>query len=152
MEISLNCSFSVGADDKDRAPTYACLMFLTILAMTSLQAQAQELFANQSANPPAAQFRNVRTVGDVVCGEVNKTNRQGGFDGYVRFVYRDSQNWAIELGPYYRFAENGRQMGTEFMYDAARREEKWNLARAAELLREAQDATERVELLFERCN
>jgi hypothetical protein len=127
-------------------------MFLTILAMASLQAQAQEFFANQSANPSAAQFRNVRSVNNIVCGEVNKPNQQGGYDGFVRFVFRSAGDWVVERGAYYRFAEGGKQKGTEFMFDAASREEKWDLAKATQLLQEANAATARVEQMFKSCD
>lgn len=151
MKISVNCSFAASTGDKRETATYPLPMFLAILAVASLQAQAQELFANQSANPSATQFRNVRGVGNMVCGEVNKPNEQGGYDGFARFVYRDAHNWAVERGPYYRFAENGQQKGTKFMYDAAHQEETWDLAKASQLLQEANAATDRVERLFKAC-
>lgn len=152
MQIVLRCKVAANAGDKPKFVKYPPVMLFVVLAVASLQTQAQELFANQSANPSAAQFRNVQVVGDVVCGEVNKPNQQGGYDGFARFVYRDAQNWAIERGIYYRFAENGKQMGTEFMYDAAHREERWDLTKATQLLQEANSATDRVEQLFEACN
>lgn len=55
-------------------------------------------------DPESAKFRNVRTVGDAVCGEVNARNRMGGYGGFSPFVYRNGE---IAVG-----AGNSRDLAT----------------------------------------
>lgn len=127
-------------------------MLLALIASATLQAQAQELFANQSANPSAAQFRNVRTVGDVVCGEVNKPNTQGGFNGFQRFAYRSKTDWAIEWGADYRLAMAGKLVDTRFLSESADRELNWDVSRASQLLGEANTARTYGDQLLASCS
>lgn len=131
-------------------------MLLTLLALATatpgLQTQAQELFSNQSTNPSATQFRNVRTIGDAVCGEVNKPNRQGGYDGFQKFVYLAKDRWAVEQLADYQLREPGKYSNTKAMWDRSlelfdRRQH----TEASELQDQAERAVGRAEALFEAC-
>ena len=56
---------------------------------------AKEQVVSQAPDPAAAQFRNVRQVGDMVCGEVNNKNRLGAYNGFTPFIYRRYSNQAF---------------------------------------------------------
>lgn len=127
-------------------------MLLALVASASLLAQAQELFSNQAANPSAVQFRHVRAVDGAVCGEVNKPNRQGGYNGFQRFVYRSKYDWAIEWAGDYRLAEAGRYTDTELLSAEADREERWDITRATDILSRANAARSRASELMKTCD
>lgn len=46
---------------------------------------AQKAAAAELRDPSSAQFRNVRTTGYFVCGEINGKNGFGAYAGFVRF-------------------------------------------------------------------
>ncbi len=125
---------------------------ITLLIAASLAAEAQHFFAEQSVNPPVAQFRHVRLVGDVACGEINKPNQQGGFDGFRRFVYESRGHWAIEGdGIDYRFAENGKPGDTKFMAMDVDLEIYRDVTLATKLQGEVNDTRARLDAFMARC-
>lgn len=52
---------------------------------------AQEAVKLKLKDPASAQFRNVKSKGYSVCGEVNAKNGFGGYTGYTRFTYLPSR-------------------------------------------------------------
>ena len=124
------------------------LALLAFAAAPTLQSQAQELFANQSANPSAAQFRNVRIVGGAVCGEVNKPNRSGGYDGFQRFLYRSGTTWVLETAGDYRLQDGGSYIDTAYL---SRRADRAELSVGTELLRQANAVSRRARELLATC-
>jgi hypothetical protein len=58
-------------------------------------AAAQTTLANQTPNPSAVQYRDVRQVGQLVCGHINRPNRMGGYEGFDPFAYKSDNEWAI---------------------------------------------------------
>src|SRR5690349_16502028 len=111
------------------------IFLLTLAAAPALQTQAQELFANQSTNPSATQFRNLRLVGDAVCGEVNKPNSQGGYDGFRRFVYKSPAEWALAWAGDYKVKSGGEYVDTEYLME----ESRWRPGRTADEINKASE-------------
>lgn len=54
---------------------------------------ARETLSTILKDPASAEFRNLRRVGDFLCGEVNAKNSFGAFAGFSKFVIDNS------LGP-----------------------------------------------------
>ena len=130
------------------------LLFAAALAAHSLQSDARTFFANQTVNPSATQFRNVRQVGDVVCGEVNRPNRQGGYDGFLRFVFGSSRHWALQLAGGYRMSDDGKFVDTSFLIvEASYRPGMTTdeLTKAADLLKQANMASEIAKNMLQPC-
>lgn len=71
----------------------AAAMTLTACGEDPNISKAKEAVAATTAEPAAAQFKDVKVyewkdTGKVyVCGMVNAKNRQGGYDGFTRFVW-----------------------------------------------------------------
>lgn len=61
-------------------------------------AKARDAVAQILIDPSSAQFRNIQTRHDVVCGEANGKNRMGAYVGFVRF-YVETSNWTAVLDP-----------------------------------------------------
>lgn len=51
---------------------------------------AREMVRAELVDPESAQFRNLHTKGDKICGEVNAKNGMGGYVGFVPFVVSKS--------------------------------------------------------------
>jgi hypothetical protein len=49
--------------------------------------QAKRAVAARMKDPDSAKFRNVRSVGDAICGDVNGRNGFGAYAGFVPFVF-----------------------------------------------------------------
>jgi hypothetical protein len=62
------------------------------------EARAREAVAQTLIDPASAQFRNVESRSDAVCGEVNGKNRMGAYVGFVRF-YVETADWRAMLDP-----------------------------------------------------
>lgn len=141
------------ARDKIEVVKYSPAMLLAYIAMASLQAEAQKHFAEHATNPSAVQYRNVKLTGDTVCGEVNRPNEQGGYDGFRRFTYRDKDNWVLKTtGVDYLLAEGDKFTSTKSLDYESELEEKWDLRKATELLRQANEARDRSAKLLAACN
>lgn len=67
-----------------RVALLACILVLAACDQTTRA--AKERVAAQLRDPASAQFRNVRTSGGVVCGEVNGKNAYGAYAGFSRFI------------------------------------------------------------------
>lgn len=73
---------------------------------------ATDRVAEELLDPESAKFRNVRIVGNAVCGEVNGKNKLGGYVGYQSFIYfLDSESVGIaeiteNLSGYDRYLAN----------------------------------------------
>lgn len=57
-----------------------------VLTHDGRPAEAKKLVANGLRDPASAQFREVRRVGDAVCGEVNGKNAYGAYAGFRHFI------------------------------------------------------------------
>jgi hypothetical protein len=61
---------------------------------------AEAAAAYNLIDPSSAQFRNVRVIRDLACGEVNGKNRMAAYAGFTRFIAtRDKDKWTAELDP-----------------------------------------------------
>ena len=68
-------------------------MWLTLLALAAASPDEAQLHLSRLARyPEAVEFRNVRTVGDLVCGEINKP-WDGAMSGFQPFAYQSRQQW-----------------------------------------------------------
>lgn len=70
-------------------------MILAVLAAASLIPEAEKIIASHTVNPSAVQFENVREAPGIVCGQVNRPNRVGGFDGFTVFGYRSKDDFFV---------------------------------------------------------
>ena len=52
--------------------------------------KAKRAVTEQLIDPTSAQFRNVHSLGESVCGEVNGKNKMGAYVGFRRFVVSTS--------------------------------------------------------------
>lgn len=85
-------------------PMQLKMLFLAVMPLLSAQAakpaspliaQAKQTIAAEMIDPSSVQYRNVRTVRQIVggkpvtivCGEVNSKNRMGGYVGFAKFAY-----------------------------------------------------------------
>jgi hypothetical protein len=130
------------------------LFAAAVAAVHSFEAEAKSFFANQSVNPSATQFRDVRKVTDVVCGEINRPNREGGYDGFVRFVYRTSDTWALQLPGGYRLSDKGKFTDASLLIDEARYRPGMTteeLKRASDLLQQATAANDKGSNMIQPC-
>jgi hypothetical protein len=126
-------------------------MLLALIASVALQAQAKETVSNFSTNPSAAQFRDVRTAGDVICGEVNLPNREGGFNGFQPFAYRSDKELAIRWVLDYKLIVDGQFVDTRDMRERARRLHYEDLDREIAMTHEADAWRRRGDALFAAC-
>jgi hypothetical protein len=62
---------------------------------------AQTTLADTTPNPSAVQYRDVREHNGIVCGQINRPNKAGGYEGFDQFAYRGPRDWAIWTGPGY---------------------------------------------------
>lgn len=60
--------------------------------------RAKSMAANLLLDPVSAQFRNIRTVRNGVCGEINGKNRLGAYTGFDRF-FALQQGALVQLNP-----------------------------------------------------
>jgi len=130
------------------------LFAAAVVAAHSLESEAKSFLANQSVNPSATQFRNVRKVTDVICGEINRPNRAGGYDGFIRFVYRSSDSWALQLPGGYRLSDEGKVTDASLLIDEAGYRPGMSteeLKRASNLLQEASVANEEATKMIQPC-
>jgi hypothetical protein len=100
--------------------------------------RAQCQFALLSPYPELVRFRNVRTVGADVCGEVN-TPGKNNMSGFQAFVWRDDNNWARKLPDGFvaqidgrtqssdGFDSRGRNAGSMIRFAEAQRKQKFEV-------------------------
>ena len=66
-----------------------------LIMFASLVAEAQDTLAAKTVNPAAVQFKDVREISGMVCGQLNSPNRAGGYDGFQPFFYQSKTRWAV---------------------------------------------------------
>jgi hypothetical protein len=66
---------------------------MMVLALSLIAAQTT--LADTTPNPSAVQYRDVREHYGVVCGQINRPNKAGGYEGFDPFAYRGPQDWVI---------------------------------------------------------
>jgi hypothetical protein len=57
---------------------------------------ATEHVALELIDPESARFRDLRIVGNAVCGEVNRKNHSGGYTGFTSFIYQ-TDNEVVDI-------------------------------------------------------
>lgn len=57
---------------------------------------ARKAVEAQLKDPSSAQFKDIRRIGEVVCGAVNSKNSFGAYAGFVRFYVVDGQAAILE--------------------------------------------------------
>lgn len=67
---------------------------------------AKKLVAHDLKDPSSAQFREIKTVADTVCGEVNAKNAYGAYVGFKHFFVRDGRVTMEPEAPSERLSPN----------------------------------------------
>ena len=66
--------------------------------------KAKRAVTEQLIDPVSAQFRNVHSLGESVCGEVNAKNKMGAYVGFVRFVVSTS-TYDAQIDPQFNYTD-----------------------------------------------
>ena len=73
------------------------MLTLSLAAAVPSIAEAKQVLSDMTTNPSAVQFRGIRAVGNVVCGEFNAPNEMGGYEGFEPFSYYAKDRWVTGL-------------------------------------------------------
>ncbi len=98
-------------------------MFIALLAIAAQPTveEARSHLADRTTNPSAVQFRNVRVVREVVCGEINRPNHSGGYDGFERFMFRSPEEWVSGYVGHHSIMNGRGYVSTSRLFDSGMR-------------------------------
>lgn len=91
--------------------------FLIASMASSSVGLAQKTLADDTPNPAAVQFRNLRTSGSIVCGEINAPNENGGFDGFRKFAFHSPRKYVLTYGMHFIWLDGTEAAMTESLWD-----------------------------------
>lgn len=84
------------------AALFSCAACDAVLGQS--EEKAKRAVTELLIDPVSAQFRNVHTLGESVCGEVNGKNKMGAYVGFVRFVVSTS-DYDAQIDPQFDYTD-----------------------------------------------